>query len=642
MNPSTPSNEEISTMLKRCAVIPFFFLAVLQLTSCWLKQAGPSVTVHGFTPVKAELNLGDTSKFEFTVTFATSDGDRRLLVGYSKLDRHNNEYLGSFFSISTDEGASFGPERDSPGGIHFVEGGLAAAKTATSAGGGTNIFYTRSYNDGETWTEPVQINDEQGSVQFGFGGGLSFVQPSQADVYFLWTDRRRGFLSLFSSASHDGGRTWVPNQVVEYDFREGEQTAPLLLTGARGRLIAIWIDWRSRQTLADIRSAYSDDGGQHWSASQKINDDSEHVWQIAPVAVVRGNRVCVAFQDFREPGEEGDNDWNIYFARSDDNGKTWTKNVRVNDVQEGQDSSAGLLVDEAGTLYCTWRTCRRSLLGHVAFSYSTDQGQSWSRSTLVDESAEMLFREPVLPPVALGDKLLCSWHETSFDSVKSRFAWLKPSLGPTPIESGAGRPPIEEREAPGDVRGNVLFADDFSSESSRRWQPTSGVWMVVDGVYMGVEPASQGGFSSFADFKEPQSYILRGKFKLDPVNHYRANIYFRSDPARGTYYAITNEFRAGVWLSIKDNAKPRTFLVGRALAERRFPFQNNRWYQFTLIVAPERVDYFVDGRLMVRSTSPLRLPAGAIGVGGGGPAPSYFDDLVVSEPKSEASGERMR
>jgi hypothetical protein len=639
MHPSILFQKTITARLRTHLSLSLMSLVLLQVAGCSHGGASPSpAAARGFRPVETELDLGDGLKFEFRVGFTTSDGAGRLLVGYSKLERASETSLGSFFRISTDGGISFGYERSLPGGLRFVEGGLATVKGAASPGGGSNIVYTQSKDDGETWTQPFQINDEQGSVRAGFGGGISFVQPSPEEVYCLWTDRRRGFVSLFFSASHDSGQTWTPNQAVEYDFREGEQSAPRLLAGARGRLIAIWIDWRDRQTLADIRASYSDDGGQHWSPSRKINDDSEHVWQIAPSAVVRGEKIYVAFQDFRDPGEEGDNDWNIYFARSSDNGQTWSRNVRVNDIEEGLDASPLLAVDEAGTLYCAWKTCRQSLFGHVAFSHSTDGGELWSRSMLVSESAELLNRDLISPPAPAGGKVLCWWRETSFDAVKDRFVWLEPTSEPAGTEARAGNPTVYDGGAPGDVAGDVLFADDFSSETTARWQPEAGVWMVVDGAYMGVEPSSQTSFSSFARFKEPDRYILRGRFKLDPVNHYRANIYFRGDPARDAYYVITNEFRAGAWLSVRDGSTSRSLLIGRPIAERRFPFQNNRWYQFALVVASERVDYYVDGRLMMRSDLPLRLRAGAIGVGGGGQAPTYFDDLVVSEFKPRAAG----
>jgi hypothetical protein len=89
-------------------------------------------------------------------------------------------------------------------------------------------------------------------------------------------------------------------------------------------------------------------------------------------------------------------------------------------------------------------------------------------------------------------------------------------------------------------------------------------------------------------------------------------------------------------LSIKeDDSPPLSFgpfaLDGRPLAQRRFPFQNDRWYEFTLVVRPERVDYFVNGRWMLSYKGRLKLPPGSFGIGGFGSAPTYFDDIVVSD-----------
>jgi hypothetical protein len=113
-----------------------------------------------------------------------------------------------------------------------------------------------------------------------------------------------------------------------------------------------------------------------------------------------------------------------------------------------------------------------------------------------------------------------------------------------------------------------------------------------------------------------------------------AYLYFRADPARDRYYVIGNSFRVGVCLGLRTDDRPPVIwgafaLHGRPLAEHRFPFQNDRWYQFRLVVAPERVDYYVDGSLMLSYEGRLQLPPGSIGVGGFSSAPTYFDDIAV-------------
>jgi len=365
-------------------------LMALQLSACSSRHVSPSARIYGFRPRSAEFNLGDAARFDFKIGRIASDGQRRLLISSAKYDRAGGKKLGEFFSLSTDGGASFGPEQPLPVAssgpvlFAFYKGGLAAVYVSNQDH--ANIFYTRSDTDGASWSEPVQINDEQGVVAASGGGYFSFIQPSENEIACLWTDARRGFRLTFFSASHDGGRTWTPNQAVEYDFREGAQSNPQLVAGAGGRLLAFWDDGRDRQTLFDIRCSSSDDGGQHWSASQKINDDQEHVWQTGPRAVARGHQIDVVFNDFREPGEEGGNDWNIYFTASPDNGQTWQQNIRLNDVQAGVDDFPLLAIDERGTLYCVWRSGRESIFGEIYFAYSTDGGQSWSHSIKVNQN----------------------------------------------------------------------------------------------------------------------------------------------------------------------------------------------------------------------------------------------------------------
>ncbi|HLE63971.1 MAG TPA: sialidase family protein [Pyrinomonadaceae bacterium] len=596
---------------------------------------------YGFRPVQAEFDLGNTGRIEFKHFRLETDGQHRLLIGYEKYDRSQGKNLGAFLRISTDGGTSFGPERMMPVSIlskfflAFTKGGLAAVY-ASSPDARQNIFYTRlEDNNSATWSTPVQINDEQGSAGMGGAGEVVFVQPSENDVYCLWTDDRRGFTLIFFSASQDGGRSWTPNQPVEYDFREGVQLRPRLVAGATGRLLAFWQDARDRQSLFDIRCSYSDDRGQHWSASQKINDDHEHVWQSDPRVVAKGNQIYAVFTDFREPGEGGYNDWNIYFTASPDNGQTWKRNTRVNDLQAGVDDWPLIAIDERNTLYCAWRSSRASIFGEVYCAYSTDGGESWSHALKLNEGDEFWYRLPYDLVALAGGKLLCRWAENRPGLKKTHLTWLEPLSAPAMVDEPAPAPESSPHVATSFPDGKVLLADDFSSSNPARWEVATGTWIVIDGALMGVEPGKLAPYTSFMRLKEPERYLLRGRFKLDPVHHQMAYLYFRASTTPDRAYIIGNGFGTGVSLSFKEDDSPPLWfgpfaLVGRPLAQHRFPFQNNRWYEFALIVTPERVEYYVDGRWMLSYEGRLELLPGSIGIGGFGLAPTYFDDIVVS------------
>ncbi|MEZ5426230.1 MAG: sialidase family protein [Pyrinomonadaceae bacterium] len=596
-------------------------------------------TFYRYRITPAEFDLGDREKFGFAILEFVSDKMGRLLVQYEKSDRSERNVLGRFIRISEDGGKTFGKEIELGGfwdsgesfsGFSFYFVGKRLAVAAFRDG---NFFYSLSDENLENWTVPVQVNDEQSA----YAGGLKLIQPDERRVFCVWMDKRRGFNLIFFSSSEDGGRNWSPNQPIEYDFREGPQIVRDFIAGADGRLLVFWEDWRDRKTLADIRCSYSDDGGISWVPSRKINDDEKEVWQLAPSVAVNGRNIYIVFGDFREEGEEGDNDWNIYFSRSTDNGITWEKNRRLNDIREGRDLSPGLEIDGRGRLYCSWWTTRETLLGQIAFSYSDDGGETWSPSITLTDPSEM-YKDTVNPIISFSeDKLLINHVREEYGKSFLVYSFLEKM--PERLESGAGAPkPEAENPAPLKFEiGETLFSDDFSGEKADNWQVGTGFWEIVGGTYMGISPNSKtpASFASFLKFEEPERYVLRGRFRLDQVAHTAANIYVRADRSGLRHYVITNNFRRGAWISLKNDDLPGGLHIsgGTPLIQKRFPFKQNVWYEFSLAVTPERIDYYVDGRLMLSYQGKLVLPRGRMGVGGLWSSPTYFDDISVAELK---------
>ncbi|MCO6511996.1 MAG: exo-alpha-sialidase [Aridibacter famidurans] len=550
----------------------------------------------------------------------------RTVVHYEK-SRDGNT-IGRFFRQSFKEGGSYSPEEKIgpvPGvsagsadpGIYLLERGIAAVGFA-----GSNITLAYRTDQERSWGPAAQVNDELATVD----GSVSFYQGQDGSIYCVWVDDRKGFPLVFFSSSPDGGRTWTPNKPVEFDFREGDQWNPQMVIGAGGRLLVFWEDWRDRKTLVDIRYAWSDDGGKHWVPGGKVNDDGAHVWQIDFTAVASGNDIYVAFSDFRDPGEEGDNDWNIYFASSANNGTSFGKNVRLNDVTAGIDKDPRLAVGSEGELFCFWRTGRNTVFGEAAVSYSPDGGRHWSPSTVIGGNRGSELSGISARPVDQGN-VLVAWREIGYDS--SNFVFRV-------VSAGNGRPEAppqrEQARTPEPLRaekGSLLFADDFSEESA--WDEEEGLWLNVNGAYMGTAPGKANYFVSFAPVREPESYILEGRFLLDPVAHYISSIYIRSGDSLKRQIAVTNQFRVGAWLSIKDegDAAWQSPLGGTPVAERRFPFQRNEWYDFKLVVTPTQVDYYIEGRRLLGARLDEKTEPGSIGLGGYTSAPTYFDDIRI-------------
>lgn len=592
----------------------------------------PPPSFSRFSLKSADLGLseppGTERKGERILRAATGE----LLVVYRKVV--DGEDRGVFLRTSSDGGARFSseealdvPEEPGVSGSEFSPVLLRDGLGLQLRGDG-NIYFQRRRETGGGWTEAFRVNDELRSV----AGSVSLLQGPDGNLYCVWLDGRRGNPLVYFSASADGGRTWSANRPVEYDFREGDQRNPTLVFGAGGRLLVFWEDWRDRRTLVDIRYAYSDDGGRHWLSGGRVNDDEAHVWQIDFGVAAIGSQIFVAFSDFRDPGPEGDNDWNIYFARSDDNGKTFGKNIRLNDVVGGVDKSPKLAVNDRGEVFCAWRTGRDSIFGDVAVSYSPDGGDHWSPSAVLGRAGD--FEDvTVTSLVALSDKdLLVRWRAEGNESTADKSAVVTLSgsqVLKTSNPASSVRPqPLEVSE------GTAVFSDTFSNSGPGvGWSEQQGVWLNVDGSYMGVGSGASIYFRSFAPVQEPESYVLTGRFRLDPEAHFLANIFFRATPSltNPRHFVISNRFRSGSWISLKDDDRPPGvhYIGGQVLDQTRHPFLNDRWYRFRLVVTPEQADYFVDGRHLLSAKGIGRLSPNLIGLGGYTTAPTYFDDISV-------------
>ena len=198
----------------------------------------------------------------------------------------------------------------------------------------SQIYFTRSTDQGQTFSMPFRISDTGGDCLDGDNtveGAVPAVGPN-GEVYVIWA----GPLGLVMDKSLDGGLTFGKDKVIGnmpggWDFSvEGlDRANGMPVTGVdlsdgpnKGTLYVNWIDERNGDQ--DVFVMSSRDGGDTWSAPVRVNNDPVKngkvqffTWMAIDPA---DGSINVIFYDRRDgKGTET----GLTLARSVDGGKTF-------------------------------------------------------------------------------------------------------------------------------------------------------------------------------------------------------------------------------------------------------------------------------------------------------------------------------
>lgn len=184
---------------------------------------------------------------------------------YSALD---SGVVRLFLSLTTNSGSTWQSPR------RLVESaGDAFQPTATVSGsfiylawieqlpdGTSRIFFSRSSDRGQNWSQPVPISARC------LGAESVDLAGSGASVYLVWTDRRSSPTILLSSSSNRG-ETWTAPRLV-LPVKKGALLHPVI-EARNANLFLAWEDWSTG--LPDVRVSRSNDQGSTWLQETRMS-----------------------------------------------------------------------------------------------------------------------------------------------------------------------------------------------------------------------------------------------------------------------------------------------------------------------------------------------------------------------------------
>jgi hypothetical protein len=293
------------------------------------------------------------------------------------------------------------------GSIHalYTVGKDVGARFPVSA-----LRYARSVDGGQSWSEPVSVNEGDAFGSHNFHALL--VGPDGA-VYASWLSSVRGESGVWLRVSRDGGQRWEASRAIH--------TAPTcpccrtaLALGTDGTLYASWRKIYDGD-VRDITVMASRDGGATWEEPVKPRDDGwvfpgcPHAGPSMKVDVA--GAVHIAWWTGK-PGEAG-----VWYARSVDGGRTWD----AQPIAVGERASPAhvqLALAPGDDVVVSWDDGTGALPG-ILLRASTDGGTTFAPAVRVS-GVGVAGAFPVL--AVHHDSLTVAWTQTADSAYRAMMA----------------------------------------------------------------------------------------------------------------------------------------------------------------------------------------------------------------------------
>jgi hypothetical protein len=208
----------------------------------------------------------------------------------------------------------------------------------------SRILFTKSTDRGESWTDPLPISQKEGNCLDGDQTTEGAVPAVSHDgnLYVAWCYDEK----IYFDKSLDQGETWLSEDVVVSDQPGGWDYKIPGITRCNGMTITevdqsngphqgtIYINWsdqRNGENDTDIWLAKSTNQGKSWSAPKRVNDDPAGKHQFftwMDVDPITGY-IYIVFYDRRDDLEDT-NSTEVYLAYSTDGGESFT-NTKISE-----------------------------------------------------------------------------------------------------------------------------------------------------------------------------------------------------------------------------------------------------------------------------------------------------------------------
>jgi len=227
--------------------------------------------------------------------------------------------------------------------------------------GNHDIYYTRSADKGLTWSAAQRLTWNSGG---SYNANLAI--DGSGTIHVVWDDDTPGNFEIYYRRSSDGGATW--SAAKRLTWNSGESRFPAIAIDGSGTIHIVWDD--NTPGSAEIYYKGSTDGGSTWSPAKRLTWTSGGSYD-AVLAIESSNTIHVVWFDFTPGNVE------LYYKRSSDGGATWSAASRLTSNSGGSYCPA-IARDGSDAIHVVWED-QTPGFSEIYYKKSTDGGTTWSQ-----------------------------------------------------------------------------------------------------------------------------------------------------------------------------------------------------------------------------------------------------------------------
>jgi hypothetical protein len=304
-------------------------------------QSIPDGLAFGQSSDSSPINLSDND--------GSSSSQRVVTAGSSIFVVWQDNSDGDwdiFFARSTDGGETFSePDNlSNNGGASTLpkistnnDGSLVAIAWSDNSLGAAEIFFARSTDGGETFSEPDNLTSNS----------LLVLNPSVAvagedNIVVVWSSNEGTQFDIYFSSSEDKGLSF--SEPTNLSNNDHDSSAPQLYTVAQD-VYLVWIDNVSGNK--EVMVSLSDDSGSSFSEPVNVSNSDDDSSNPRLAASSDGKNVFLAW-------EEGSDNREILLTQSDDSGSSFSEPVNVSNSDDDSSNPRLAASSDGKNVFLAW------------------------------------------------------------------------------------------------------------------------------------------------------------------------------------------------------------------------------------------------------------------------------------------------